>query len=148
MLSKQSARHTLFLDLRSPTLLLNELFLPGSTTPSLSLSNFHFSRRKNYTLSSLLSTAANYFTICKKRADSVWNDPDSMRPNFYARLNACMVWMSFIGMQSILPHLCSLFPCRDLKPENIMLDFTGHIALCDFGLCKLNMTEDIKTNSG
>jgi len=38
-------------------------------------------------------------------------------------------------------------PCRDLKPENIMLDFTGHIALCDFGLCKLNMTEDIKTNS-
>jgi len=38
-------------------------------------------------------------------------------------------------------------PCSDLKPENIMLDFTGHIALCDFGLCKLNMTEDIKTNS-
>jgi serum/glucocorticoid-regulated kinase 2 len=36
---------------------------------------------------------------------------------------------------------------RDLKPENIMLDFTGHIALCDFGLCKLNMTESDKTNS-
>jgi len=36
---------------------------------------------------------------------------------------------------------------RDLKPENIMLDFTGHIALCDFGLCKLNMTESEKTNS-
>jgi serum/glucocorticoid-regulated kinase 2 len=35
----------------------------------------------------------------------------------------------------------------DLKPENIMLDFTGHIALCDFGLCKLNMTESDKTNS-
>lgn len=28
---------------------------------------------------------------------------------------------------------------RDLKPENILLDYTGHIALCDFGLCKLNM---------
>lgn len=28
-----------------------------------------------------------------------------------------------------------------------MLDFTGHIALCDFGLCKLNMKESIKTNS-
>lgn len=28
-----------------------------------------------------------------------------------------------------------------------MLDFTGHIALCDFGLCKLNMTESDKTNS-
>lgn len=21
----------------------------------------------------------------------------------------------------------------DLKPENILLDYTGHIALCDFG---------------
>jgi serine/threonine protein kinase len=23
---------------------------------------------------------------------------------------------------------------RDLKPENILLDYTGHIALCDFGM--------------
>ena len=54
--------------------------------------------------------------------------------------------------------------CRDLKPENILLDYTGHIALCDFGwfsgvvrqlllksaslgLCKLNMSETEKTNS-
>ncbi|ODV92002.1 hypothetical protein CANCADRAFT_30275 [Tortispora caseinolytica NRRL Y-17796] len=36
---------------------------------------------------------------------------------------------------------------RDLKPENILLDFTGHIALCDFGLCKLNMAERDKTNT-
>ncbi|KAK6531597.1 hypothetical protein TWF694_002782 [Orbilia ellipsospora] len=36
---------------------------------------------------------------------------------------------------------------RDLKPENILLDYTGHIALCDFGLCKLNMKEDDKTNT-
>ncbi|KAJ7459917.1 kinase-like domain-containing protein [Mycena latifolia] len=36
---------------------------------------------------------------------------------------------------------------RDLKPENILLDFTGHIALCDFGLCKLNMKADDKTNT-
>ncbi|KAK9240268.1 kinase-like domain-containing protein [Lipomyces kononenkoae] len=36
---------------------------------------------------------------------------------------------------------------RDLKPENILLDYTGHIALCDFGLCKLNMTQDDKTNT-
>lgn len=28
-----------------------------------------------------------------------------------------------------------------------MLDYTGHIALCDFGLCKLNMSETEKTNS-
>ncbi len=36
---------------------------------------------------------------------------------------------------------------RDLKPENILLDYTGHIALCDFGLCKLNMSESDTTNS-
>ncbi|TIA90968.1 hypothetical protein E3P99_01300 [Wallemia hederae] len=36
---------------------------------------------------------------------------------------------------------------RDLKPENILLDYTGHIALCDFGLCKLNMTENETTNT-
>lgn len=36
---------------------------------------------------------------------------------------------------------------RDLKPENILLDYTGHIALCDFGLCKLNMSNEDTTNS-
>lgn len=36
---------------------------------------------------------------------------------------------------------------RDLKPENILLDYTGHIALCDFGLCKLNMVGQEKTNT-
>ncbi|TFL01268.1 Pkinase-domain-containing protein [Pterulicium gracile] len=36
---------------------------------------------------------------------------------------------------------------RDLKPENILLDYTGHIALCDFGLCKLNMKDSEMTNT-
>ncbi|TGZ82627.1 kinase-like protein [Ascodesmis nigricans] len=36
---------------------------------------------------------------------------------------------------------------RDLKPENILLDYTGHIALCDFGLCKLGMKEEDRTNT-
>ncbi|KAF1987380.1 serine/threonine-protein kinase gad8 [Aulographum hederae CBS 113979] len=36
---------------------------------------------------------------------------------------------------------------RDLKPENILLDYTGHIALCDFGLCKLDMKDDDRTNT-
>lgn len=36
---------------------------------------------------------------------------------------------------------------RDLKPENILLDYQGHIALCDFGLCKLNMNNEDKTNT-
>lgn len=36
---------------------------------------------------------------------------------------------------------------RDLKPENILLDYTGHIALCDFGLCKLDMRDEDRTNT-
>ncbi|AOA64013.1 Serine/threonine-protein kinase [Komagataella phaffii] len=36
---------------------------------------------------------------------------------------------------------------RDLKPENILLDYQGHIALCDFGLCKINMQLEQKTNT-
>ena len=28
-----------------------------------------------------------------------------------------------------------------------MLDYAGHIALCDFGLCKLNMNDGKKTNT-
>jgi len=36
---------------------------------------------------------------------------------------------------------------RDLKPENILLDYNGHIALCDFGLCKLNMGDADKTHT-
>ncbi|CAG8545913.1 1242_t:CDS:2 [Acaulospora morrowiae] len=36
---------------------------------------------------------------------------------------------------------------RDLKPENILLDATGHIALCDFGLCKENLATGQTTNT-
>ncbi|KAF2843102.1 kinase-like protein [Patellaria atrata CBS 101060] len=36
---------------------------------------------------------------------------------------------------------------RDLKPENILLDANGHIALCDFGLSKANLTEGDTTNT-
>ena len=62
-----------------------------------------------------------------------------------------MTWMSSIGRCSYpLNVLMSAYFCSyqsDLKPENILLDYTGHIALCDFGLCKLNMKDNDKTNT-
>ncbi|CAH0052943.1 unnamed protein product [Clonostachys solani] len=36
---------------------------------------------------------------------------------------------------------------RDLKPENILLDYQGHIALCDFGLCKLEVKDEDETHT-
>ena len=50
-------------------------------------------------------------------------------------------------METAYAFFPSLSDYSDLKPENILLDYTGHIALCDFGLCKLNMSETEKTNS-
>ena len=35
----------------------------------------------------------------------------------------------------------------DLKPENILLDWTGHIAVCDFGLCRLDVKDEDRQGS-
>ena len=51
--------------------------------------------------------------------------------------------VEFIERSGLFSHIF----LRDLKPENILLDYTGHIALCDFGLCKLNMKDNEKTNT-
>src|SRR6266481_9648592 len=50
---------------------------------------------------------------------------------------------------SVSDQTCPLFTSAysDLKPENILLDYTGHIALCDFRLCKLNMKDSDLTNT-
>lgn len=34
-----------------------------------------------------------------------------------------------------------------MKPENILLDATGHVALCDFGLSKPDLSNDQLTNT-
>lgn len=61
------------------------------------------------------------------------------------------VWPGLCMSHAVEPetHLCDTRNTfyRDLKPENILLDYNGHIALCDFGLCKLNMSESDRTNS-
>ena len=59
-------------------------------------------------------------------------------------------WSRFYSAELLLAleHLHELdVVYRDLKPENILLDYTGHIALCDFGLCKLNMKDSDTTNT-
>ncbi len=55
--------------------------------------------------------------------------------------------LAFVQCDLSASHLQVTNPNRDLKPENILLDYAGHIALCDFGLCKLNMNDGKKTNT-
>lgn len=42
-------------------------------------------------------------------------------------------------------HRFKMIYC-DLRPENILLDLTGHIALCDFGLCKIDIKDEDRTS--
>lgn len=72
----------------------------------------------------------------------------SIAQNSFLPLSTFMNSMSFIGGNFIfLLYVFLKLYLSDLKPENILLDYTGHIALCDFGLCKLNMKDNDKTNT-
>jgi serum/glucocorticoid-regulated kinase 2 len=84
---------------------------------------------------------------------------NELRSRFYAAELLCALehlhsfnviyrWVEDVGLRD-LPWLKAIRTGMrsDLKPENILLDYTGHIALCDFGLCKLNMSEKDTTNS-
>ena len=47
----------------------------------------------------------------------------------------------------MFPHGRSGVLALTSHPLDILLDYTGHIALCDFGLCKLDMKDEDRTNS-
>src|SRR6267154_1297945 len=89
----------------------------------------------------------NFSTTCNVNNGLMRSDPDSTVQSYYWLWNICMNSMSSTGKQTLSSFDFMLINCSDLKPENILLDYTGHIALCDFGLCKLNMKDSDTTNT-
>ena len=95
----------------------------------------------------------NSSTTSSANKSSTRNAVASTAQNSSSPSNTCTISMWSIGEQytstSVPDQRCSFIDhaSSDLKPENILLDYTGHIALCDFGLCKLNMKDNDMTNT-
>ena len=89
--------------------------------------------------------AENCSIIYNRRGSSTKTEVVTTPQSFSVLWNISMDSMSCIGMCHIpisvsigrevyengLAHMVCTH--SDLKPENILLDYTGHIALCDFG---------------
>lgn len=100
--------------------------------------------------------AENCFITYNGRANSINREAVSMPPSSCVLLNsecglemAVLMLLKFVSSvhgfnvvyRSVVKPLCfKLFQTdtflSDLKPENILLDYTGHIALCDFGMSR------------
>lgn len=77
--------------------------------------------------------AVNSFITFNVRENLINIEVVSMQLSCSVLWSIFMVSMSFIGMSHLFPLNAFLNSFSDLKPENILLDYTGHIALCDFG---------------
>lgn len=77
--------------------------------------------------------AVNSFITFNVRENLINIGVVSMQLSCSVLWNIFMVSMSSIGMTHLFHLNAFLNTFSDLKPENILLDYTGHIALCDFG---------------